>query len=99
MKARESEKFHAELLRAMWGYLSDKLAMPSSQLTRQNIVESLTSKGIEPTVTERVIAVLDECEMARYTPDSSSDSSMEALYNQATEAINTMEKNKGAKKK
>lgn len=99
MKARESEKFHAELLRAMWGYLSDKLAMPSSQLTRQNIVESLTSKGIEPAVTEKVIAVLDECEMARYTPDSSSDSSMEALYNQATEAINTMEKNKGAKKK
>ena len=41
-----------------------------------------------------MIKILDDCEMARYTPDSSLDSSVEALYNEATDAINAMEKSR-----
>lgn len=97
MKAHQSEKFYEELLKAMWGYLSDKLNMPASQLTRQNIVDTLTHRGVDAEVSNRVIAILDDCEMARYTPDSSLDSSVEALYNKATDAINNMEKYKIAR--
>lgn len=92
MKAHQSEKFYEETLKAIWGYLSDKLNMPASQLTRQNIVDTLSAHGVDMAVTDKIIHLLDECEMARYTPDSSSDSSVEAIYNEATDTINEMEK-------
>ncbi len=98
MRAHDSERFYQEVLKAMWGYLSDKLSMPASQLTRQNIVSTLEARGVSAEVSEKVIKVLDDCEMARYTPDSSSDTSVEALFSQATEAINDMERSRIAKK-
>lgn len=98
MKAHKSEEFYEELLRAMWGYLSDKLNMSASQLTRQNIVDTLSQRGVSTEVSDKIIKILDDCEMARYTPDSSLDSSVEAIYNEATDAINDMEKSKIARK-
>ena len=94
MKSRQSDKFYEETLRAMWGYLSDKLCIPASQLTRENIVARLTSKGVPAELADRVISLLDRCEMARYTPDSSADASVEALYNETAETINAIEKTK-----
>lgn len=92
MKNHDSARFHEEMLKALWGYLSDKLNIPASQLTRQNIVDTLTRRGVSAALSEKVIEILDNCEMARYTPDSSLDSSVEALYNEASETINAMEK-------
>ena len=98
MKNHQSEKFYEELLRAMWGYLSDKLNMPASQLTRENIVATLSQRGVGSEICDKVIKILDECEMARYTPDSSLDSSVEAIYNEATDTINAMERSKITRK-
>ncbi len=94
MKSHQSDRFYEETLRAMWGYLSDKLSIPASQLTRDNIVARLTGKGVSPELADRVISILDRCEMARYTPDSSADSSVEALYNETADTINAIEKTK-----
>ena len=98
MHSHKSEQFYEEMLKAMWGYLSDKLNMPASQLTRQNIVDTLSRRGVSSDVSDKVINILDDCEMARYTPDSSLDSSVEALYNEATDVINAMEKSRISKK-
>ncbi|MDE6126917.1 MAG: BatD family protein [Muribaculaceae bacterium] len=94
MKGHQSDKFYEETLRALWGYLSDKLNIPASQLTRDNIVARLTARGVAPELADRVIAILDQCEMARYTPDSSADASVEALYNETADTINAIEKTK-----
>lgn len=98
MKARQPEQFYEAMLKAMWGYLGDKLSMPVSQLTRQNILETLLSRGVTQENADKVIEVLDQCEMARYTPDSSSEASVEALYKEATRTINSLEKSKFNKK-
>lgn len=98
MKVRQPEQFYEAMLKAMWGYLGDKLSMPVSQLTRQNILETLLSRGVTQENADKVIEVLDQCEMARYTPDSSSEASMEALYEEATRTINSLEKSKFNKK-
>ena len=98
MKARQPEQFYEAMLKAMWGYLGDKLSMPVSQLTRQNILETLLSRGVTQENADKVIEVLDQCEMARYTPDSSSEASVEALYEEATRTINSLEKSKFNKK-
>lgn len=88
--AADDDKFIEETLRALWGYLGDKLGIPASQLTRQNISEELASVGAPDDVTAKVIAALDDCEMARYAPSSSRESSS-SIYAKATEAINAME--------
>lgn len=98
MKNHQPEQFYASMLSALWGYLGDKLSMPVSQLSRQNIIEELMRRGVSQELADKMLAVLDQCEMARYTPDSSSDASVEALYNEATSAINSLEKCKLSKK-
>lgn len=89
MKAGNSEKFYEEMLRALWGYLSDKLSMPVSQLSRENISSTLASKGYSEESTAGLVEVLDECEMARYTPDSSSR--MDNVYEKGVNVINNLE--------
>lgn len=90
LSAGDNDKFYEEMLRALWGYLSDKLTIPLSQLNRQNIVERLSEKGYSAEATSSIVNVLDECEMARYTPDSSSR--MDSVYDEGVKAINNLEK-------
>lgn len=92
MKAGDSDKFYEEMLRALWGYLSDKLSMPVSQLSRDNISATLSSKGYSEENAEAIVSVLDDCEMARYTPDSSSR--MDSVFERGVNAINKLESNK-----
>lgn len=99
MKKHQPEQFYEAMLKAMWGYLGDKLSMPVSQLTRENISQTLDSRGVAEDTARKVIDVLDQCEMARYTPDSSSDASVEAVYNAATSSINELEKSNISKRK
>lgn len=89
MRAGNSEKFYEEMLRAIWGYLSDKLSMPVSQLSRENISSTLASKGYSEESTNGLVEVLDDCEMARYTPDSSSR--MDNVYERGVNVINNLE--------
>lgn len=92
MKSGDGDKFYEEMLRALWGYLSDKLSMPVSQLSRDNISATLASKGYSEENAEAIVSVLDDCEMARYTPDSSSH--MDSVYERGVNAINKLESNR-----
>ena len=90
MKLKQTDKFYAELLQALWGYLSDKLSIPVSQLTRQNIQQNLADYNTPQQLIDRVINLIDECEMARYTPELAG-SSVEKTYNEVSDVINEME--------
>ncbi|MDE5838561.1 MAG: BatD family protein, partial [Paramuribaculum sp.] len=92
-KEGNEEKFYEEMLRALWGYISDKLSIPASKLSRQNVSEQLSSAGVSDSVITPLIDVLDTCEMARYTPQKSADE-MSRVYREATDAINGMENTK-----
>lgn len=97
MAANDYDKFIEETLRALWGYLGDKLSIPASQLTRQNISDELSAVGAPEDVTAKMIEALDDCEMARYTPSAERRSAQD-LYAKATDAINAMESIKIRKK-
>lgn len=90
MNAHENEKFYAELAKAMWGYISDKLSIAPSQLIRDNIASQLENYGASQQTAESVLAVLDECEMARFTPNHS-DQEVAKLYDEAVAAIRSLE--------
>lgn len=84
------DKFYDELLRAMWGYLGDKLSLPASKLSRDSIASVLGERGVSQELIDNMITVIDECEMARYTPQLSPDRAS-TVFNQASSAINGME--------
>lgn len=99
MNAHHEEAFYAAVASALWGYMGDKLRIPASALTRDNISERLASIGVSEQVIERTIAVLDDCEMARFTPGSA-DRKMSDLYDRALTVINDLEaKPRAAKQK
>lgn len=93
-KNENNELFYQEILKALWGYLSDKLSIPSSQLTRENISVRMTERNIPESSIEQVIDILDKCEMARYTPDAGSLSNMTNVLNETENVMESLEKMK-----
>lgn len=90
MTAHKSDEFYAALAKALWGYISDKLSISASQLTRDNVAEKLRAYGLSEEGTDNVLRVLDECEMARFTPQHS-DAEIASLYDSASAAIKNIE--------
>lgn len=86
MTAHNKEEFYAAVSAALVGFLSDKLKIPASLLTRDNIKDTLTSAGASDELTHRTIKLLDECEMARFTP-TVSDSELSAVFKEASAVI------------
>lgn len=91
LRARRYELFYEELLRAMQTYLADKFMIPASQLSRENIASSLAARGASDDLRERVIAVIDECEMARYTPGLTPENA-DKVFDSARECIDAIER-------
>ncbi len=90
LAAKKQSEFYDEVLRALWGYIGDKFAMPVEQLMRDNITEKLTTRNVDPNVIASFIEALDECEYARFAPGDS-DGNMQKTYDKAAEAIMQIE--------
>lgn len=83
------QEFYAETLKALWGYLANKLNIPVADLSRDNINDKLLSAGASPELVKKVINVIDNCEMARYASGITLD--MKAVYGEASNVINELE--------
>lgn len=90
LQAHKKEQFYEEVLRAAWGYLSDKLVIPIADLSRDNIEQELIKFGASQELITKFISILDTCEFARYAPVES-DTAMDDLYKDAVDAIGEME--------
>lgn len=86
----KKEAFYDEVLKALWGYISDKLSIPVSQLSKDNIEDELTRYGVAPELIKDFIDTLNECEFARYAPGNQSEA-MDKVYSSAVEVISKME--------
>lgn len=86
----KQEAFYDEVLKALWGYISDKLNIPVSQLSKDNIEEELTRYGVAPELIKEFIGTLNECEFARYAPGNQHEA-MDKVYSSAVEVISKME--------
>ena len=90
MMTGKNDAFYEEILRALWGYLSDKLSIPVAELTKTNAVESLTARGVGDDVINELSDIIDKCEFARFSP-ASSESEVTHIYNGAMKIIKTVE--------
>lgn len=90
MDKNDKSGFYDAVLKALWGYVSDKLSIPVSALTRDNVSEELSRYGADENTISHVIGVLDECELARYTPESL-NRPMKEVYDSAFEAMDMLQ--------
>jgi hypothetical protein len=94
LKENQSDKFYEEILKALWGYLSDKLNIPVSELNRSSAVNALIEKGIAEEEVNNLASVIDKCEFARFAPSSSAEEA-EKIYDEAARFIRLFENSIG----
>ena len=90
LKIHDKANFYDEVLRALWGYFSDKLSIPVAQLSKNNIEAELAKSNVDKTLIDKFMDILNTCEFARYAP-AESDAAMDKLYHDTVEAIGEME--------
>lgn len=94
MSKNKHDAFFEEMLRALWGYFSDKLTIPVSELNRDNIFLELSKYGVTENVCNNIIGLLDDCEFARYAKSEENGSDMSVVYKKACDLINQVENTK-----
>ena len=92
LKEGKREAFYEEVMRALWGYLGDKLRLPVSELSRASVSEILTQRGLEGDLIHELTSVIDEAEFARFAPVREGD--MQQLYDRAAQIIGQIDSHK-----
>ena len=98
MAEGKSSAFYDEVLKALWGYVADKLSIPVSQLSRENIAEKLSGRNASQADIDTFLEALDECEFERYAPGDAAGN-MQKTYDKAVSAITNIEEGMKNKKK
>lgn len=68
LEGGKSQLFYNEVNKAIWKKLSQKLSIPSTELNKYNAVSRLKQKGLNSNHIHQLESVLNECEIALYTP-------------------------------
>lgn len=84
------DEFYDEVLKALWGYISDKLNIPVSRLSKDNIEEKLIKRGVSNELVKEFLNALHECEFARFAPGDENQA-MDNVYSVALNVISKIE--------
>ena len=87
---KDDAAFYDEVMRALLGYAGDKLSLPTNELNKDNVISKLAERGVEQSVVDSFIAVLSDCEFARYAPTADANLAKEKIYQQASDVITQM---------
>ena len=90
LSENKKKEFYDEVLKALWGYISDKLNIPLSRLSKDNVEEELQNYGVKEELIQEFIAALNNCEFARFAPGNDNQA-MDKVYTASLEVISKME--------
>jgi hypothetical protein len=88
--ANQKESFYQEVFHALYGYLSDRLSIPVSDLSKNAVATELEKRGVSAQTTHELLEVIDACEFARYAPSASSSDLM-GVYDKSILSITRLE--------
>lgn len=92
LQQQKHQMFYEEVAKAIWLYLSDKLNIPLSSLSKETAADALDRKQIPSDLQEKINSVVDECAAALYAPSGGSKQ-MNQTYQQAIDIISKLEEN------
>ena len=90
LSENKKDDFYDEVLKALWGYISDKLNIPVSRLSKDNIEEKLRNHGVSEELIKEFLNALNDCEFARFAPGDENQA-MDKVYSSSIEVISKME--------
>lgn len=91
LKQNKDEEFYDSVLKAFWGYLSDKLSIPVADLNRENASGALNNRKVQTETIDEFIQIVDTCEYARYAP-SAVEGTKDELYQRAVALMGKLDK-------
>ena len=86
LQLNNENAFYNEVIRALWEYLSDKLLIPPSELSKENIADKLQQRGVAENKIEELKTTLATCEQALFSPIGK-ENAMKETYSKAIELI------------
>lgn len=89
LQQQSKKPFYEEVSKAIWLYLSDKLSIPLSGLSRETASEAMSKRNVPTDVQKKLEEVIWECENALYASGSSRQ--MSDTYEDAVKVISNLE--------
>jgi hypothetical protein len=89
-KTGNEDSFYEEIGKAVWGYLSHKLNIETSALSRELVLELMKQRSVPEEHLNELLRILEESEFSRFAP-TSERSDMNKLYNDAAQLIRNLE--------
>ncbi|MBN1596966.1 MAG: protein BatD [Bacteroidales bacterium] len=90
LKQDKKEEFYDELSKALWGFLSDKLNISISELSKGHSLEVLQTQKVNIEISDEFFAILEICEYARFAPGNP-EAEMSGLYKRAEKVITKLD--------
>jgi len=81
------DSFFEEIEKSIWGYFADKFKVSIADLSKETVSTHFYSNAIDVNTEKQFIALLDECEFARYAPASNKNAQMGDILNKAKHII------------
>ena len=81
------DSFFEEIEKSLWGYFADKFKVSIADLSKETVSTHFYSNAIDINTEKQFIALLDECEFARYAPASNKNAQMGDILNKAKHII------------
>ena len=89
MEEQNRHAFYEEMLRALWGYMSDKFNIPVANLTKENVREELSKRGVPTEYSQHFTDIITQCDEAQYSPVESAR--MSDVYSEGVDLISRIE--------
>ncbi len=86
----KKEMVNAEVARALWGYLGDKLRLPPSEITRERCFSELRGRKVSEELISELDTIVTATEYSQYAPVTGAESP-EAICKRATILINRLD--------
>lgn len=89
LKAGNKEGYYKEINQALWSYVSDKLHLPASELSKEHVEKRLTKRMVSGENISPLFQLIEKSEVALYSPLGVEEMSED--YKRATEIIIAIE--------
>ncbi|HLP18299.1 MAG TPA: BatD family protein [Bacteroidota bacterium] len=91
LSGSDPDAFYTEISRALWTYVADKLGIDRSELSIDNVTDTLEGRKLNPELIGRIKECLESCEFARFAPASALQVEKQKMYDSAGSIIVEME--------
>ena len=89
MKEENRHAFYEEMLKALWGYMSDKFNIPVANLTKEYVREELQKRGVSAEDAATYTSIISQCDEAQYSPVASAQ--MSEVYAEGINIVSQIE--------